>query len=295
METAKKLVQPDGATLHYRLWTRADAPRSARGTVIVLLHGMASNMTRWSEFLEHTSLKEHFDILRTDLRGHGESFTRRKIGMKIWCRDLAAILDAEGYERAIVIGHSLGANVALRFSAYQPARVAAIALIDPVFTQALRGTVLWIHRTSWWWRPLIALARVFNRLGIRRRIHATRDLRQLDNDVRQHLLGAGRDREFVQRYSSPLADLRHFSAANYLQEIIELTRRVPPPEKLHVPLLALVSQAVTFTRTQITRQILARYPHVEIVDLSAYHWPLTEKPVEVRQALERWCLQLKRK
>jgi esterase len=285
METAKKIVQPDGATLHYRLWTRAGASLSARGTVIVLLHGMASNMTRWSEFLELTSLKNHFDILRTDLRGHGESFTRGKIGMKIWCRDLAAILDAEGYERAIFIGHSLGANVALHFSAHQPARVAAIALIDPVFTQALHGTVLWIHRTSWVWRPLIALARVLNRLGIRRRIEATRDLRQLDNDVRQRLLGAGRGKEFVQRYSSPLADLRHFSVANYLQEIIELTRRVPRPEQLRVPLLALVSQAVTFTRIGMTHRILARYPHAHVIDLGAYHWPLTEKPVEVRQAL----------
>jgi alpha-beta hydrolase superfamily lysophospholipase len=63
MEMHRTLVTPDGAALGYRLWRGGTAPRR----LIVLLHGVASNMTRWSEFVEFTTLKRGWDILRLDL------------------------------------------------------------------------------------------------------------------------------------------------------------------------------------------------------------------------------------
>lgn len=286
METARSLAVKNGVALHYRLWRR-----NGRRPLLVLLHGMASNLTRWSEFVEHTTLKERFDILRPDLRGHGESFTRSAIGMKRWCEDLDAILDAEGYDRAVFIGHSLGANVALNHAAYRPARVAGLALIDPVFTEALRGGAVWLPRLALLLRAVVALLRFINWIGLHRRHIPNRDLRKLDEDVRVRLLGAGKNEEFVKRYTSPMADLEHFSTANYLQELIEITRPVPPAADLNAPVLALISQAVTFTDTEATRAALARYPKAQVVSLSAYHWPLTEKPVEVRHAIEEWCVK----
>ncbi len=51
------------------------APSSAapRGIALVLLHGLASNLTRWSEFVEHSALRGWHDLIRIDLRGHGVS------------------------------------------------------------------------------------------------------------------------------------------------------------------------------------------------------------------------------
>src|SRR5207247_72784 len=143
METVRSLAVADGVTLRYRLWRQ-----DGRRPLLVLLHGMASNMTRWSEFVDNTGLKQQFDILRLDLRGHGESFTRGKVSMEIWSDDLKAILDAESYERAIFVGHSLGANVALHFAASQPSRVVGLTLIDPLFPEAARGIALWILRLA---------------------------------------------------------------------------------------------------------------------------------------------------
>ena len=45
METEHTFVTPEGVALHYRLWRTT---RPARG-LVVLLHGMASNLTRWSD------------------------------------------------------------------------------------------------------------------------------------------------------------------------------------------------------------------------------------------------------
>jgi pimeloyl-ACP methyl ester carboxylesterase len=283
METVRTLTVNDGLTLHYRLWRT-----NGRRPLLVLLHGMASNLTRWSEFIEHTTLKESFDILRIDLRGHGESFTRRAIGMERWREDLEAILNAEGYEHAVFVGHSLGANVALHFAAYYPARVVGLVLIDPVFTEALRGQALWVYRFTPLVRAAIALLRFLNWMGLRRGSIENRDLRKLDEDARMRLLGTGNDDDFVKRYTSPLADIKHFGTANYLQEFLELARAVPATPTLRAPMLVLISRAVTFTDTAATRVALKRYPHAQIDTLSAYHWPLTEKPVEVRNAIEIW-------
>ncbi|NIO41475.1 MAG: alpha/beta hydrolase, partial [Burkholderiales bacterium] len=93
MESARSLTTEDGVTLSYRLWQEG----AQRRPLIILLHGMASNMTRWSEFVELTSLKNSWDILRLDLRGHGQSFYRGKLSAEIWSRDLVHILDHESY------------------------------------------------------------------------------------------------------------------------------------------------------------------------------------------------------
>ena len=91
LDTARTLRAADGAVLAYRLW-RPGPPRQ----ILVLLHGLASNMTRWSEFVARTTLRDSWDLLRVDLRGQGLSVHRGRIGMAEWCGDLAAILDAEG-------------------------------------------------------------------------------------------------------------------------------------------------------------------------------------------------------
>ncbi len=143
MDTLRTLQTVDGVTLGYRLWRGGATPRP----LLVLLHGMASNMTRWSEFIEHTTLKEIWDILCPDLRGHGESFWRGPLRLEIWSDDLRAMLDAEGYEQAVLVGHSLGAQVAMHFASHQPARVRGLVLIDPVLHRALRGGMRTVSRS----------------------------------------------------------------------------------------------------------------------------------------------------
>lgn len=277
--------------MFYRRWR---APENPQRRVLVLLHGMASNHTRWSEFLEHTNLKEGWDILRPDLRGHGASFTRSPVGAKRWCADLLALLDHEGYRRAVFVGHSLGAQVAVQFAARHPDRTHGMVLIDPVFHGTLRGSALWIRRFTPLLHVLIGVVRLLNLLGLHRRHVPNRDLRALDEQTRAKLLNIGKQEEMVKLYSSPWLDLRFFPTANYLQEFIEVTRPVPSLRHIPVPTLVLLSQGVTFTDPAETRRRIAGLPHVETGDVPAYHWPLTEKPREVREAIERWCEKLAR-
>lgn len=285
METLRTLLATDGATLGYRVFRGASAPRR----LIVLLHGVASNMTRWSEFVEFTTLKQGWDILRLDLRGHGESFRRGTLNTERWCEDLRNILDAEKCAQALLIGHSLGAQVTVQFAARFPARVRGLVLIDPVFHQALRGALRTASRLKPLIRLLIGAIRLLNALGLRRRRIPGRDLRRLDEATRAKLLNLGKQEEMIALYSSPWEDLKFFPTASFLQELLEMVRPLPELASLPMPILALLSSGITYTDPAVTRRILSGHPDMTIVTIEAYHWPLTEKPMPVREAIERWC------
>jgi esterase len=288
VEKNRTLATPDGRAIRYRLLPAVE--KSSR--LVVLIHGMASNLTRWSEFVQDTSLKENWNLLRLDLRGHGESVSRGPIGMKIWCDDLVAILDTEGCEQAVMIGHSLGAQVAVQFADRYPARTRGLVLIDPVFHQALRGWMWWIHVL----KPLIWLTiggvKLLNAAGIRRRRIPNRDLHRLDERTRATILQSGNRQDIVSRYSSPWPDLKHFPTANYLHELIESVRPLPPIDHIKQPVLVLLSSGLTYTDLDITKTVIARFPNAQTKMIDAYHWPLTERPRQVRETIEQWCGRL---
>jgi pimeloyl-ACP methyl ester carboxylesterase len=284
MDAARTLTV-EGVALHYRL-LRSGADRAP----LVLLHGVASNLTRWSEFVEHTTLKASRDLLRVDLRGHGESLTRGPGGMERWSDDLAAILDAEGYPRAVLVGHSLGANVAAHFGALSGASRARAH--RPGACQSCTDARAGSPSMAPLGRALAAAVRRLNGLGLHRRRLPALDLRRLDEATRKELLAAGRTDAFVRRYGSPFADLAFVPTAAYLQDVVELVRPLPDLAAIGAPVLALLSKGITFTDLEATAGLLRALPRVEIELLDAYHWPLTEQPDTVREAIERWCARL---
>ncbi len=285
-EQAQLLARPDGVRIAYR---RSEARRPAGRAPVMLLHGLASNMTRWSEFVERTTLAEGRDVIRVDLRGHGDSPTRGRVSLELWSDDLLALLDALSATRALLVGHSLGAQVALACASRAPQRVAALVLIDPVFRPALRGRWKLLARAAPLFVAAAALVRGLNALGLRRQRIAPLDLRALDALARESLGSPEAEAEFIRRYSSTRADLRTFRTAHYLQELVEMFRPVAAPESVAVPTLVLLSTGATFADLDATRQIAARYPRGEVRLIECHHWPLTERPEEVRAAIEQWC------
>jgi pimeloyl-ACP methyl ester carboxylesterase len=283
------VARPDGVRIAYR---RTAARRPAGRPPVLLLHGLASNLTRWSEFVERTSLAEERDLLRVDLRGHGDSPTRGRIDLGLWTDDLLALLDAEGARHAVLVGHSLGAQVALACAARTPQRVAALVLIDPVFRPALRGRWKWLARAAPLFVAAAAIVRGLNALGLRRRNIAPLDLRALDALARESLGSPEAEAEFIRRYSSTRADLRTFRTAHYLQELVEMFRPLAAPESIAVPTLVLLSTGATFAELPAMEAIAARLPRGEVRRIECHHWPLTERPDEVRRIIEGWLAAL---
>ena len=141
-------------------------PGAARGTLF-FLHGVASNASRWEEFVETTPLGADWRILRYDLRGHGASVTAEPPVIERHVADALAVMDAAGVERCVLVGHSLGGHIAMYALAQHPKRFEGAILLDPLVTEALTEKAEEFKRK----RPLVRFlgvcGRVANAVGIR--------------------------------------------------------------------------------------------------------------------------------
>jgi pimeloyl-ACP methyl ester carboxylesterase len=286
IEHRRTITMDDSAVIAYGI-CRADRPRR----LMVLIHGMASNMTRWSEFLEETTLSGSWDLLRLDLRGHARSAYRGPVGMERWCDDVAAILDREGYGRAVLGGHCLGANIALQFAHRYPERTAGLVLIEPMPRRALTGTLRKLRPYAPVVAALASVIRALNRLGLRRRRIPALDLRELDRATRRAVHEAGTTEAMMKRYAVPWHDLRYLPSAIYLREFLEVIRPLPPLESVTAPVLALLSSGAYLSDPAITQTVLAALPRCRIEVLDSRHWIPTEQPEEMRRIIEQWCAE----
>lgn len=274
---------PDGAVIAYRVW-KPGAPRR----LLLLLHGVGSNMTRWSEFVSQTALAESWDLLRLDLRGHGLSLRRGRIGMAEWCADLSAILAAEGYRQAVIAGHCLGADVGMEFAARHPNRTAGLILIEPIFRPALIGGMARLARHRPLFIALAHLIRALNAVGIHRRRLAPLDLEALDRETRA-LMARPDAGDVLGRYVSPLLDLRTTATAVYLQSLIALTGPPVDLRAIRAPVLALLTRTGDFTDRAVTLRFLEGLAECRTITLEARHWIPTEQPEAMRRTVEEWC------
>ncbi|KPJ95163.1 MAG: hypothetical protein AMJ53_03410 [Gammaproteobacteria bacterium SG8_11] len=282
-EVTKSIVKYPGYKLGYKI-----IEQDKNKPVIIFIHGLASNHTRWSEFIAYTSLKEHFNLLRVDLVGHGLSLQRRRVTRKEWCEDIAVILKHEGFSNAFIVGHSLGAQVAIEFAYRHPEQCRGIVLIDPTFPQLLSGVLGWARRLKWMIWCLMWLGFGLNKLGLRRRHFELRNLWQLDEQTRIKLAAK---QSIAKLYMNPFADLRYIPVANYLQDILELVQPLSHLEDVTVKVMAIVSKGAEISDRQGTAQQMQRFPHAEIQSIDADHWPLTENPEQTRAIIEEWCMQ----
>ncbi len=287
IETSRTLTARDGATIAYRVF-RGPEPRP----VVVLLHGMASNLTRWSEFVEETSLKNSRDILRIDLRGNGRSISRGPITIEAWCDDIAAILAAEGYSRAVLVGHCLGANLAIHFAIRHSARTEGLILIEPLYPRSFAGGLRKLRPYLFVLPPIIAILRLLNHLGVYRRHLPQLDLRELDRETRELMKSPEQTGAITKRYASIWYDLKFLPTTAYLQSLRELNRQLPSLLDIKKPVLLLFSTGKVFSDPAIARELCEMLENCTTVVLDSHHWIPTERPVEMRTTIEEWCGKL---
>ena len=115
-------VTVDSITLATHEWP-------GRGPAVVAIHGLTSNHTVWYPIAD--ALGGSHRLIAYDLRGRGDSDkppTGYSLGQH--AADLLALLDRLRLDRAIVMGHSLGAHIGVRFATLHPERVAKLVLFD---------------------------------------------------------------------------------------------------------------------------------------------------------------------
>lgn len=110
--------------MHYKI--------EGTGETLVFIHGLSDSLLYW-EFLA-TNLKNDYQILRIDLRGHGESeLENDEISIDLFVNDLHDLLVELNIDRIRLIGFSLGGAVALDFSIKYPQLVSALVLMSSFY------------------------------------------------------------------------------------------------------------------------------------------------------------------
>jgi pimeloyl-ACP methyl ester carboxylesterase len=105
------------------------------GPALLAIHGLTANGRSWQAVAAH--LPQH-RLLAPDLRGRGRSNgLPGPYGLRQHALDLAAVLDADGGGARIVLGHSMGAFVAVALAAASPDLVSRLVLVDGGFPLAL--------------------------------------------------------------------------------------------------------------------------------------------------------------
>jgi pimeloyl-ACP methyl ester carboxylesterase len=113
----------NGVAIHYEV--------HGSGPTILLSHGYSSTCRMWDG--QVAALKDRYQVLVWDMRGHGESDYPKDPALYsegLTIGDMRALLDVVGADKAIVAGLSLGGYMSLAFHASHPNRVRALMLFD---------------------------------------------------------------------------------------------------------------------------------------------------------------------
>ncbi len=116
-------IKRPGCTVHYWLSGHPENP------LIFLAHGAAVDHLQFN--LQMPVLREDYQIIRWDMRGHGQSQPLEgDFSIKDAAEDAVSILDDLGREDAIFIGQSSGTYVIQELAFKHPERVKAVIIID---------------------------------------------------------------------------------------------------------------------------------------------------------------------
>lgn len=117
----RRRIELHGHALCYRI--------AGTGPAVVLVHGMVNASRHWERVAE--ALSDRFTVIAPDLLGHGDS-SKPEADYSLGAhasliRDLVVLL---GFERATIVGHSLGGGIAMQFYYQFPERCERFAVVS---------------------------------------------------------------------------------------------------------------------------------------------------------------------
>lgn len=180
-------VEVNGARLFYVRAGPADAEK------IIFIHGWTEDHTVWSSQIKHFS--KSYDVVAYDQRGHGASEKPHDASLRVLKDDLRALIESFGFEKVILVGHSMGGMVALLFTLQHPERVTRLVLagtsakpLDTLFRRVFAAVLGFFVKHAFTLVAYLATRRAFYRADRRMKRAAFERARRTSSTTAHRLL-----------------------------------------------------------------------------------------------------------
>ncbi|MCP2003596.1 esterase [Buttiauxella ferragutiae ATCC 51602] len=249
--------------LNARLQT---AQQSTSNSPIVLIHGLFGSLDNLGVLAR--DLGQNHTLLQIDLRNHGLSPRSSEMNYAAMAQDVVETLEEYGFEKAIIIGHSMGGKVAMALTAIAPERIDKLVLIDiaPVDYQVRRHD------------EIFAAINAVSSSGAKTRQQAAMVMREHLNEegVIQFLLKSFADGEW--KFNVPVLWEQYENIVGW--------QAIPTWNE---PALFIRGGASPYVDESHRETLLAQFPQARAhVVAGAGHWVHAEKPDAVLRAIHRF-------
>jgi pimeloyl-ACP methyl ester carboxylesterase len=220
-------LTPDSVHIDYRVWGNGQP-------AVVLIHGWACDENYWSAQVD--ALKSKYTVVAINLAGHGASERNRtdwSIGN--YGEDVATVVRQLQNRQIVLVGHSMGADVALEAARRIGDRVIGIIAVD-----SLKSIGLAPMKPQEIDRQLAPFRDHF--------IEATRDY------VTRTMFGKGADPAFVQKVAYDMSLEPPQVAVPSLQSLLAMDFTTLLPD-IHVPVYAINSDLSPTDEARIRKSL----------------------------------------
>ena len=240
------------------------------GTPLILLHGLLGSLVNWQRIAR--SLGEHHRVIVPDLRNHGRSPHDPDVSYPALAGDVLELMDAQGVEQAVLVGHSMGGKTAMSLALEHPGRVGRLVVVDI-------APVTYEGRLAQLMDALLALP--LDRLENRRHADELLARRVTDKAVRDHMLQNLQRADRGWRWRNNLRALR--DGLDSISAFPEYPRGV----KYRGPVCFIRGERSDYIRPEHEARIRQLFPRAKIVTIpGAGHWVYAEQPQIFLEKLE---------
>jgi pimeloyl-ACP methyl ester carboxylesterase len=264
----------DGLRFHYLDWG-GEARR-----VLLLLHGLTSNVHAWAPFVERGFIApDEYRILALDQRGHGDTDHSRDYTIGAFASDIHSFARRLGLEEYNLMGHSMGARNAMAYAGDHWDSLRRLVLVDFGPEMARQGAVEVKTRVTQ--RPA----------GFRTIDQAVSFMREMTPDRSEEELRYGAEHALRLNYAGRLVwkhdqELQWISGAFGLTEVPYLWQQLA---RIQCPTLVVRGETSNVLDREGVERMLAALPAGKAVEIAgASHAVPQDRPVEFWNAVHEF-------
>lgn len=97
---------------------------------IIIMHGLFGSKSNWNTLSKSIHRKTKRKVIVVDARNHGDSPHSSNMSYKDMAEDVIQLLNDLGFERAVLVGHSMGGSAMMYTALNFPQHVEKLAVVD---------------------------------------------------------------------------------------------------------------------------------------------------------------------